>query len=82
MGSLVQTKTITKLCNPILHFSDWKSMTKVHLKCGGGFLFSPIVNTVKRVIAENALIFPLNIKKMDLKGFQEADALRVRVKPL
>ena len=26
MGSLVQTKTITKLCNPILHFSDWKSM--------------------------------------------------------
>ena len=26
MGSLVQTKTITKLCNPVLHFSDWKSM--------------------------------------------------------
>ena len=26
MGSLVQTKTITKLCNPILHLSDWKSM--------------------------------------------------------
>ena len=27
MGSLVQTKAITKLCHPILHFSDWKSMT-------------------------------------------------------
>ena len=27
MGSVVQTKTITKLCNPILHFSDLKSMT-------------------------------------------------------
>ena len=26
MGSLVQTKAITKLYNPVLHFSDWKSM--------------------------------------------------------
>ena len=32
MGSLVQTKTIAKLCNPMLHFSDWKSMPKTHLK--------------------------------------------------
>ena len=26
MGSLVKTKTKTKLCNLMLHFSDWKSM--------------------------------------------------------
>ena len=26
MGSAVQTKTIAKLCNPKLYFSDWKSM--------------------------------------------------------
>ena len=26
MGSAVQTKTITKLCNPKLCFSDWKSV--------------------------------------------------------
>ena len=26
MGVLEKTNTITKLCNPMLHFSDWKSM--------------------------------------------------------
>ena len=36
MGSLVQTKTIAKLCNPILHFSDWKSMYTVSVLCSSG----------------------------------------------